>query len=123
MIRARAGISYALNEAISEGHCGLPRDDLLVMAQKLLDIPTDILTDALGLELAERTVETDTIVDRECIFLSHLWHAERLIAECLRDLATGKTPWPAIDACNAIPCDAGMTGVDVVASHRYAVTD
>src|SRR5258708_3339235 len=63
MIRARAGISYALNEAISEGHCGLPRDDLLVMSQKLFDIPADILTDALGLELAERTVGADPIAD------------------------------------------------------------
>ena len=28
MIRARAGISFALTEALDEGHCGLPRDDL-----------------------------------------------------------------------------------------------
>src|SRR6266853_2625365 len=121
MIRARAGISYALNEAISEGHCGLPRDDLLVMAQKLLDIPADILTDALGLELAERTVVADTIADRECIFLSHLWHAERLIAERLRDLATGKPPWPAIDADKAIPWVEGKLGVELAASQRRAV--
>ena len=26
MIRARAGISFALTEALDEGHCGLPRD-------------------------------------------------------------------------------------------------
>jgi exodeoxyribonuclease V alpha subunit len=121
MIRARAGISYALNEAISEGHCGLPRDDLLVMAQKLLDIPADILTDALGLELAERTVVTDTIVDRECVFLSHLWHAERLIAERLRDLANGKPPWPAIDADKAIPWVESKLGVKLAASQRRAV--
>jgi exodeoxyribonuclease V alpha subunit len=121
MIRARAGISYALNEAISEGHCGLPRDDLLVMAQKLLDIPADILTDALGLELAERTVVSDTIADRECIFLSHLWHAERLIAERLRDLATGQPPWPAIDAGKAIPWVEGKLGVELAASQRRAV--
>ncbi len=121
MIRARAGISYALNEAISEGHCGLPRDDLLVMAQKLLDIPADILTDALGLELAERTVVSDTIADRECIFLSHLWHAERLIAERLRDLATGKPPWPAIDAGKAITWVERKLGVELAASQRRAV--
>ena len=28
MIRARAGISYALAEAMDEGHCGLPTDEL-----------------------------------------------------------------------------------------------
>jgi exodeoxyribonuclease V alpha subunit len=50
----------------------------------------------LGLELAGRTVVSDTIADRECVFLAHLWHAERLIAERLRDIANGKPPWPAI---------------------------
>jgi exodeoxyribonuclease V alpha subunit len=29
MIRVRAGISYALAEALSEGHCGLPNEELL----------------------------------------------------------------------------------------------
>ena len=39
MIRARAGISFALTEALDEGHCGLPRDELLPLAVKLLEIP------------------------------------------------------------------------------------
>ena len=38
MIRARAGISFALTEALDEGHCGLPRDELLPLAVKLLEI-------------------------------------------------------------------------------------
>jgi exodeoxyribonuclease V alpha subunit len=29
MIRLRAGISYALTEAMDEGHCGLPTDQLI----------------------------------------------------------------------------------------------
>src|SRR5713101_5220449 len=101
MIRARAGVSYVLSEAMSEGHCGLPRDDLLATANKLLDIPADILADALGMELQERVVVADRIADRECIFLAHLWQAERLIANRLRELATGKPPWPTIDADKA----------------------
>ena len=39
MIRARAGISYSLLEAVSDGHCGLPEDELLVLAEKFLEIP------------------------------------------------------------------------------------
>jgi len=35
MIRVRAGISYALTEAMDEGHCGLPTDDLVPLAEKL----------------------------------------------------------------------------------------
>ena len=32
MIRARAGISYALTESLDDGHCGLPRDELMPLA-------------------------------------------------------------------------------------------
>src|SRR2546430_286521 len=38
MIRARAGIEYALMEAVADGHCGLPEDELLTRAEKLLEI-------------------------------------------------------------------------------------
>src|SRR5208337_4533834 len=53
MIRARAGISFALTEALNDGHCGLPRDELLPLAIKLLEIPAPIVETALGLELGE----------------------------------------------------------------------
>src|SRR6201993_3841203 len=33
MIRVRAGISYALTEAMDEGHCGLPTDELVPLAE------------------------------------------------------------------------------------------
>ena len=31
MIRIRAGISYALAEAMNEGHCGLPVEELTAL--------------------------------------------------------------------------------------------
>ena len=48
MIRARAGILYALTEAMDDGHCGLPEDELLPAAAKLLEVPEDILVPALA---------------------------------------------------------------------------
>jgi len=38
MIRIRAGISYALAEAMSEGHCGLPTDQLVPLGVELLEV-------------------------------------------------------------------------------------
>ena len=34
----RAGISYALTEAMDEGHCGLPTDELVPLAEKPLEV-------------------------------------------------------------------------------------
>jgi len=38
----RAGISYALTETMDEGHCGLPADDLVPLAEKLLEVPQEL---------------------------------------------------------------------------------
>ena len=121
MIRARAGIAYTLAEAVSEGHCGLPVDDLLPMAEKLLEIPADILRDALQQELQDETVVADTIGERRCMFLGHLWNAEKVIAERLQALATGPPFWPGIETDKAIPWVERKLGVTLAASQREAV--
>jgi len=56
MLRARAGITYALLEAINDGHCALPEDELLPLAEKLLEIPREPLVEALALEVANGNV-------------------------------------------------------------------
>jgi exodeoxyribonuclease V alpha subunit len=53
MIRVRAGISYALTEAMDEGHCGLPTDELVPLAEKLLEVAGELVRTALHLELTE----------------------------------------------------------------------
>src|SRR5689334_158918 len=103
MIRLRAGISYALSEATNEGHCGLPKDELMPFAAKLLEVPPDLIGTALTLELTEGTVVADTVGDTPCVFLAGLYRAERAIAERLVRLANGTLPWPWIDPGKALP--------------------
>ena len=52
MIRLRAGISYALTDAMNEGHCGLPRQ-LIPLAEKLLEAPKELILAALELERSD----------------------------------------------------------------------
>src|SRR5881394_1486107 len=103
LIRIRAGISFALAEAMDDGHCGLPADELVPLAQKLLEVPPDLVETALALELQDGTVIADSLEERRCIFLAALYRAEREIAEKLKALASGTPPWPSIDADKAIP--------------------
>ena len=51
LIRVRAGISYALAEAMDGGNCGLPAEELLPLTQKLLEVPAELVETALVLEL------------------------------------------------------------------------
>src|SRR5438445_3776927 len=103
MIRVRAGISYALTEAMDEGHCGLPRDELIRLAETLLEVTGDLVRSALDLELADGSVVADSISDTACVFLAGLHRAERGIAERLHSLVSGTLPWPWIDAEKALP--------------------
>jgi exodeoxyribonuclease V alpha subunit len=51
LIRVRAGIAYALTEAMDEGHCGLPAEELICLTETLLEVPAELVETALGLEL------------------------------------------------------------------------
>src|SRR5271166_6298632 len=103
MMRVRAGISYALTKAMDEGHCGLPTDELIPLAEKLLEVPQELISTALDLELQEGTVVADRVGETPCVFLVGLHRAERAIAERLMRLANGKLPWPWIDPDKALP--------------------
>jgi len=121
MIRARAGISFALIEALDEGHCGLPRDELLPLAVKLLEIPETIVLDALRLDLDAGQVIADQVEGRDCVFLGGLYHAERSIADRLRILLGGAMPWKSIDAEKAIPWVEARTGLALAGSQKTAI--
>jgi exodeoxyribonuclease V alpha subunit len=121
MIRVRAGISYALTEAMDEGHCGLPRDELVPLAENLLEVPTDLVRTALDLELAEKTVVADRVGDTDCIFLAGLYRAEAGIAELLQGLLRGPRPWPELDAGRAISWIEQRTRLTLADSQRTAV--
>ncbi len=121
MIRVRAGISYALTEAMNEGHCGLPRGELVPLAEALLEVPADLVRAALELELSDETVVADLVGQTDCIFLAGLYHAEAGIAELLGALLRGARPWPSIDADRALPWIEQRTNLTLADSQKAAV--
>ena len=121
MIRVRAGISYALTEAMNDGHCGLPTKELTPLAVELLEVETELVHSALGLELADGTVTADSVGETACIFLSGLYRAEQGIAERLLQLTKGSLPWPSIDAVRALPWIEQKTGLSLAESQVAAI--
>ena len=121
MIRVRAGISYALAEAMDEGHCGLPGDELLTLTAKLIEVSPELIETALALELQAGEVVADTVEGRRCLFLAGLYRAEQTIAERLRVLAAGRPPWSEIDVDKALPWVEARTGLRLAESQQTAV--
>jgi exodeoxyribonuclease V alpha subunit len=121
MMRARAGLTYALLQAIENGDCGLPEAELLTLAQKLLEVERGLLAEALALELAAGTVVADTVNHQSCVFLPHLRHAEDTIALAIQHLQAGRPPWVAIDADKAIDWVEARLGVKLAPGQRDGV--
>ena len=121
MIRVRAGICYALTEAMDEGHCGLPTEELAPLAVELLEVDQGLVLTAMDLELADGTVIADTVGEMACIFLAGLYRAEQAIAERLLRLANGTLPWPYIDPEKALPWIEQKTGLTLAESQIAAI--
>ena len=120
-VRLRAGVSFALTTALDEGHCGLPVDELLPRAAKLLEVDPRLIGEALEAELAEGAVVEDTVDGTPCVFLAGLHRAERTIAGRLRALAAAPLPWEPIDPERALPWVEARTGLTLAESQRAAV--
>ena len=120
-LRAQAGVSYALTEASSQGHCGLPNGELVPLAVKLLQIPADLIEVAIKQEIADEVVFPDTLDGQPCVFLAPLYQAERAIAEHIRRLKTGTPAWPTVDADKAVPWVENKLGISLAPSQQDAV--
>ena len=121
IIRIRAGISYALTEALDDGHCGLPAEELGPLAVELLEVSKELVQTALDLELAEGTVIAATVGETACVFLAGLYRAEKVIAERLTRMANGTLPWPFIDPVKALPWVEQKTGLSMAESQIAAI--
>ena len=118
IIRLRAGISYALTEAMDEGHCGLPTDQLIPLAEELLEAPKELILTALELERSEGAVIADKVGETACTFLAGLYRAEQAIAERLTRIVSGRLPWPWIDEEKAVPGSKSAAGCNSLTVKR-----
>src|SRR5271168_4846497 len=121
MIRLRAGNSYALTEATDEGHCGLPTDKLIPLAEELLEAPKELILTALELELSEGNVIADKVGETACTFLAGLYRAEQSIGDRLIRIVNGRLPWAWIDPDKAVPWVEARSRLQLAESQRDAI--
>jgi exodeoxyribonuclease V alpha subunit len=121
MIRLRAGVSFALAEAMDEGHCGLPTEKLVPLAEDLLEAPSNLILTALDLERSEGNVIADKVGETRCTFLAGLYRAEQNIADRLIRIANGGLPWPWIDEEKALPRIEKRSGLQLAESQKAAI--
>ena len=120
--RLRAGVSFALQTATDEGHCGFPLRCSSAWPQKLLEVDAALIRTAVAEELQGRG--------------GLVRHGRRRDLHLPEGAARGGTrhrraadqharaarpPWPAIDLDKALPWVEGKTGKILSPSQREAV--
>jgi len=88
--RIESGIRHVLGTASNDGHCYLPRMDLIERATKLLDVDETTTTAALQ-RLAAREEDTSGLVfddteDGQCVYLRPFYFAEKGIATSIKEI-------------------------------------
>ena len=121
MIRVQAGIAYALTTAMDEGHCGLPKDQLIPLCKELLEVSEELIQQALSLELSSGEVLLEVVEERDCIFLSGLAHAEKSIADRILKLQQGVLPWQSMNASSAIHWVEEKTNLKLSPSQKQVI--
>ncbi|MDR0947948.1 MAG: ATP-dependent RecD-like DNA helicase [Lachnospiraceae bacterium] len=86
--RIRAGILYTLSQAIAEGHCYLPRQQLLSRANQLLEVPEELISLQINNLAMERKVilKSDLTTEDAFVFLPSYFYAELNCAKMMIDL-------------------------------------
>lgn len=102
LMRAQAGVNYVLREACeSDGHCFLPRSELIKEAHDLLDIDNAIVEDAISEEVLAGNLVEANIPEDGSIFWSLTYGCERAIARRLKTIKKGALPWNVVDVDSA----------------------
>ena len=141
MLRARATISYTLEtEAEDGGHCWTFENDLLLHANELTEIPTEVLGEALEKEIAEGRVVAeksegapapdpdaaswaerhDATAPRR-IYLRSLWWAERQTARHVRRIRDAAPGFRPVDAPKAVAWWEARAGFTLAAQQTTAL--
>lgn len=92
--RCAAGLGYALQQASDDGHCFLPKEDLLSKTQKLLSINS---VETLQASLAHNILAAELIDEPEVgVYLPSLYSNEQILARALASRINDCTPSPEI---------------------------
>lgn len=121
-LRAQAVVRHLLKEAIHEGHCAVPEEELLHKSAEVADIPPDIVRAALaGLVEDKELIRSSQVTPEPWIYLPWLFNAEVQVARRLLELLKEPHPLAGTDAQKALAWVEGRMGLGLAQGQREAI--
>jgi exodeoxyribonuclease V alpha subunit len=119
--RLAAALRHVLEEAMMQGHAGLPRAWLTERTADLLQISSAALDPVLDGELGGRQLLLDTVGDTPCVFLPLMHEAEQDIARALIARAWKKPDWNVGDIEGAVQKTEATLALELAPEQREAL--
>lgn len=123
VLRAEAGLTHVLREAMDSGHCALPQDELRDATVRLLDLQELKILEALARLLSQGELVEEKIGEQTLVFLPSLRRAEEGIARQVLNLAAKPAGYPAIDIPKAIAWCESKTGKQLAPTQKAALKE
>lgn len=121
LIRAQAGVRHVLQEMSTEGHCASPLNKLIETSATLLEISSDLASEAIEKEVEEGNIIRELIEGEDLLYLTRLHRAECGVTGNLLRLMDGETLWSDMDLDKAIPWVEQKTDIALSQSQKLAV--
>jgi exodeoxyribonuclease V alpha subunit len=119
--RLRAGLRHVLEEALGQGHCGLPRTELALQAATLLAIDATLVEAAIEADIGAKSLIGDRVDDTDCLFLPAIHEAETEIADTIRKLGRGRPAWAVDDPDTRVAEVERELGLSLAEGQRAAL--
>ena len=119
--RLAAGLRHVLEDAMGQGHAGLPRGWLIERAADLLQTTDDMLDPVLDREVDEGRLIVDKVGEHDCLFLPDMHEAEDDIASALIARAWQAPPWRIRDIESAVKSAEAALGLELAEEQREAL--
>lgn len=120
-LRARAVLSYLLQQLSREGHVGFPEEQLLERAAEMTSIPIEILRSTAQEAVAERVIVRDPGPDGDWVYLRPLYEAECSVARLICALNQGAHPLPSVDSASALRWVERRMGIELADTQKQAI--
>jgi exodeoxyribonuclease V alpha subunit len=121
IIRAKAGIKFVLQEQTNFGHCAFDTEELVDLSIKLLEIPQDIIQQAINQEVTDKFFIIEEINGKEYIFLDYMYNAELAVVQKIQRLLIGDLLWGDLNTDSAIAWVGKFVGIKLSDSQKKAV--
>jgi len=116
-LRACAGLAHLLLTLAEEGHCFALEAELVLQTQAVLEIPTEVVAEALADELAHGRL----VREQDRVYLRGLFEAERRVAGHLRQMLATPSRFPPIPTEKAVAWAERKMGIELAPAQRDAL--